>query len=256
MIISLGFIRSTSQLLIKDFDWSQNSLESRLIDIVDLPDQNLAGLFVEDDEHFSSLVSILEKEKSFYPIIDARNEDLTYTSFEQMAAHAFKELVLKVTNRWAMIQNFNSIENSYKIISHFRELWQKDRLSFFEEFWYWLKRNLGAVDLSIIFNDVTNVEEKDEANEKKERPKLTQSIISGTKKANFVTGGAKEKELMDSYFNQSQHSFEVTEMNPDKGQFVATVQIERSPVLMMARLPHLNQLQRTTLAAIFNGLDF
>ncbi|MFA7614128.1 MAG: hypothetical protein WCY48_07805, partial [Candidatus Caldatribacteriota bacterium] len=99
MIISLGFVRSTSQLLIKDFDWTKNSLESRLIDIVDLQDQNLSGLFVEDDDHFSSLVSILEKEKSFYPIIDARNEDLSYTSFEQMGAHAFKELALKVINR-------------------------------------------------------------------------------------------------------------------------------------------------------------
>lgn len=256
MIISLGFVRSTSQLLIKDFDWVKNSLESRLIDIVDMEDQNLSGLFVEDDDHFSSLVSILEKEKSFYPIIDARNEDLSFTSFEQMGAHAFKELALKVINRWTMIQNFNSIENAYKVITHFRELWQKDRLSFFEEFWYWMKRNLGAIDLSIIFNDVTSVEEKDDNNEKKERPKLTQSIISGTKKGYFLTGGAKEKELMSSYFNQSQLSFEVTEMDSKKGQFVATAQIERSPILMMARVPNLNQLQRTTLAAILNGLEF
>ncbi len=256
MIISLGFVRSTSQLLIKDFDWVKNSLESRLIDITDLPDQNLSGLFVEDDEHFSSLVSLLEKEKSFYPIMDARNEDLSFTSFEQLGSHAFKELSIKVINRWTMIQNFNSIENMYKIVTHFRDLWQKDRLSFFEEFWYWMKRNLGAVDLSIIFNDITSVEEKDDNNEKKERPKLTQSIISGAKKANFVTGGAKEKELMNSYFSQSQPSFEVTEMNPEKGQFVATVQIERSPILIMARVPALNQLQRTTLASVFNGLEF
>lgn len=256
MIISLGFVRSTSQLLIKDFDWTKNSLESRLIDITDLPDQNLSGLFVEDDEHFSSLVSLLEKEKSFYPIMDARNEDLTFTSFEELPAHAFKGLILKVVNRWTMVQNFNSIENMYKITTHFRDLWQRDRLSFFEEFWYWMKRNLGAIDLSIIFNDVTNVEEKDEGNEKKERPKLTQSILSGSKKANFLQGGPKEKELMSTYVDHSQTGFEVTEMNPEKGQFVATVQIEKSPILMMARVPHLNQLQRTTLASIFNGLEF
>ena len=256
MIISLGFVRSTSQLLIKDLDWTKNSLESRIIDITDLPEQNLAGLFVEDDEHFSSLVSLLEKEKSFYPIMDARNEGLTFNSFEQLGAHAFKELALKVISRWTMIQNFNSIENMYKITTHFRELWQKDRLSFFEEFWYWMKRNLGAVDLSIIFNDITSVEEKDDNNEKKDRPKLTQSILSGSKKANFVIGGAKEKELMNSYVSQSKVGFEVTEMNPEKGQFVAVTQIERSPILMMARVPHLNQLQRTTLAGVFNGLEF
>lgn len=256
MIISLGFIRSSSQLLIKDFDWSKNSLESRLIDVTDLPEQNLSGLFIEDDEHFSSMISLLEKEKAFYPILEAKNEDITYTAFAELGAHAFKQLALKVINRWTMVNNFNSIENMFKITTHFRVLWQKDRLSFFEEFWYWMKRNTGAVDLSIIFNDVTNTEEKDEFNEKKDRPKLTQSILSGSKKANFVIGGSKEKELMSSYIDQSQNSFEITEMNVEKGQFVATVQIERSPILLMARVPALNQLQRTTLASIFNGLEF
>ena len=256
MIISIGFIRSASQLLVRDYNWTKNSLESRLIDVTDLPDENLSGLFVEDDEHFSSLVSLLEKEKSYYPIVDARNEDLTFTSFESLGAHAFKELALKIINRWTMIQNFNSIENSFKLITHFRTLWAKDRLAFFEEYWYWMKRNLGAVDLSIIFNDITSVEEKDDNNEKKDRPKLTQSILSGAKKANFVAGGPKEKELMTTYIDQSHGSFEVTEMNPEKGQFVAVVQVERSPILMLARVPNLNQLQRTTLAAVFNGLEF
>lgn len=255
MIISLGFVRSSSQVLIKELNWQQNSLDSKIIDVTDLPDQNLQALFIQDNEHFSSLVSILEKEKAFYPIMDANDENLTLSSFESMPAQQFKDLYMKVQNRWTMHQNFNSIEHSWKITNHFRDLWKKDRLSFFEEMWYWMKRNIGATDLTIIFNDVVSTVEKDENNEKKERPKLAQSLLSGSKKGNFQQGTPKEKELMQSYVDKFHDVFEVTEFNPSKGQFVATAQIERSPIIFMARTAQLNQLQRTLLASIFNGLQ-
>lgn len=255
MIISLGFIRSSSQVLIKELDWQQNSLETKIIDVTDLADQNLQGLFIDDNEHFSSLVGILEKEKAHYPILDARDENLTISSFENMPAQQFRDIFAKIINRWTMHQNFNSIENIWTVTNHFRDLWKKDRLSFFEELWYWMKRNIGATDLSIIFNDVVSTEEKDENNEKKERPKLTQSLLTGTKKANFITGGAKEKELMQTYLEKFHEVFEVTEFNQTKGHFVATAQIERSPIIFMARTVQLNQLQRTLLAALFNGLQ-
>jgi hypothetical protein len=255
MIVSLGFVRSSSQVLIKELNWIQNSLESKIIDVTDLPDQNLQGLFVQDNEHFSSLVSILEKERAFYPILDARDEALSYSQFEDMPSQQFKDIYFKILNRWTMYQNFNSVENLYKITNHLRELWKKDRLSFFEELWYWMKRNLGSTDLTILFNDVISTEEKDENNEKKERPKLTQSILSGTKKGNFHQGGAKEKELMQNYLDKFHDVFEVTEFHPAKGQFVATAQIDRSPIIFMARTAQLNQLQRTLLAGLFNGMQ-
>jgi uncharacterized membrane protein len=118
-----------------------------------------------------------------------------------------------------------------------------------------MKRNLGTTELSIIFNDVVSSEEKDENNEKKERPKLTQAILSGTKKGNFSQGTHKEKELMQSYVEKFHDVFEVTEFNSVKGQFVATAQIERSPILFMARTVQLNQLQKTLLMSVFNGLQ-
>jgi hypothetical protein len=82
MIISLGFIRSSSQVLIKELDWTQNTLETKIIDVTDLPEQNLQALFVDDNEHFSSLVGLLEKEKSYYPILDARDENISLSTFE------------------------------------------------------------------------------------------------------------------------------------------------------------------------------
>lgn len=255
MIISIGFVRSASQVLIKELDWTQNSLDSKLIDVTDLPDFNLQALFIDDNEHFSSMVGLLEKEKAFYPILDAKDENLSFGGFETLPAQAFKDLYLKILNRWTMHQNFSSLESVWALTNHFRDLWKKDRLSFFEEFWYWMKRNIGAVDMTIIFNDVIKSEEKDENNEKKERPKLVQSLLSGTKKANFQHGGNKEKELMQSYVDKFHDVFEITEFTPQKGQFVATAQIERSPMIFMARTVQLNQLQRSLLAAVFHGLQ-
>lgn len=256
MIISLGFIRSSSQLVVKELDWNQNTLQSRIIDVTDLPDQNLQALFIDDNEHFNSLVGLLEKEKAFYPIIDSKDESLTLSAFEDMPAQQFKDLYLKTLNRWTLHQNLNSVENIWSITNHFRDLWKKDRLAFFEEMFYWMKRNIGSTDLTILFNDVIKTEEKDENNEKKERPKLVQSLLTGTKKGNFHQGGAKEKELMQNYLDKFHDVFEVTEFNAQKGHFVATAQIERSPIIFMARSAQLNQLQRTLLAALFNGLQF
>ncbi len=255
MIISVGFVRSANQVLVRELNWTQNSIESRLIDVTDLVDQNLQALFIDDNDHFSSLVGILEKEKGHYPIVDARDESLSFGSFETLPAQQMKDLYLRLNTRWTMHQNFNSLENIWKITNHFRDLWKKDRLSFFEELWYWMKRNLGAADMSIIFNDVVHTEEKDENNEKKDRPKLIQSLLSGTKKGNFMQGTPKEKELMQTYLDKFHDVFEVTEFNQAKGQFVATAQVDRSPMIFMARTPQLNQLQRTLLAALFNGLQ-
>lgn len=255
MIISLGFVRSSSQVLIKELNWVQNTLDSKIIDVTDLTDQNLQGLFIQDNEHFSSLVSILEKEKAHYPILDAKDEDLNFSTFENLPAQQFRDLYLKVLNRWTLHQNLSSVENIWKLTNHFRDLWKKDRISYFEELWYWMKRNLGAVDLTIIFNDVTTSEEKDENNEKKERPKLTQALLSGTKKANFQQGSGKEKELMQTYLDKFHDVFEVTEYSSSKGQFVATAQIDRSPIIFMSRTAQLNQLQRTVLASLFNGMQ-
>lgn len=255
MIISVGFVRSSSQVLVRELDWTQNTIDSKLIDVTDLVDQNLQALFIDDNDHFNSLVGILEKEKNFYPILDARDESLSFGSFEALPAQQFRDLYMKIHSRWCMTQNFGTLENVWKVTNHFRDLWKNDRITFFEELWYWMKRNLGASDLSIVFNDVVHTEEKDENNEKKDRPKLVQSILSGTKKANFVQGGAKEKELMQTYVDKFHDLFEVTEFNPSKGQFVATAQVDRSPMIFMARTPQLNQLQRTLLAAVFNGLQ-
>lgn len=255
MQLTLGYVRSTSQVLLKDLDWEQNKVTTRLIDATDLPDQNLQGLFVGHTDHFQQLLGLLDKEKSHYPIIEGQSFDLGYSAFEDMPAFQFKELGEKVVARWQLSHNYQSLEGLFAFTTHMRVLWHKDRISFLEELWYWMKKNLGATDLSIVFNDVIQSEQKNEEGQKEQKPKLTQSLLTGTKKANFVTGGGKEALLMDKYLDKWNEQFEVTEWDPKKARFVATVMIEKSPLIFMARTSNLSQLQRSLFVALFRGLQ-
>jgi len=255
MIISVGFIRSSSQVLIKELNWNENILESKLIDVTDLTDLNLQALFFENTEDLNSLASILEKEKMHYPILEAKDDSLNYARFEKISSSEFKDLFFKVSSRWVLSQNLKSVEQLYPITLHFKNLWKKDRITFFEEFWFWLKRNVGFTELSFYFNDVIQMEEKDENNEKKERPKLSQSVLAGEKKPHFQIGGPKEKELMTSYLEKFHDVFEVTEFNSNKAQFVATAQVERSPLIILGRVPQLNSLQKSLMFSVINGIQ-
>jgi hypothetical protein len=250
MNLTLGFAKSTQQILIKELDWAQNQTSSKLIDVIDLAETHLHGLYIGNNEQFQSMAHLLEKEKNFYPILEASDQKLDYSSFENMGAHEFKELWLKIQNRWNTHNNLNSIENQTTWVNHLADLWQKDRMSFFEETWYWLKRNLAFTELTFVFNDIIQV--KDE--EKKDKPKLVQATLSGMKKAHFLSGAGKEKELMSHYMEKYHDHFEVTEFSPEKAQFVATAQIERSPIIIMGRTPSLTALQRSLLEGVFKGI--
>jgi hypothetical protein len=255
MQLTIGFVRSSSQILLKELDCQLNKLETRLIDATDLPDHNLQGLFVGQTEHFEQLLGVLEKEKSYYPILEAENFSLSYSVFEEMSAFQLKELAEKVLTQWRASHNFNSLEEIFAFSTHMRVLWHKDRMTFLEELWYWLKRNLAAVDLSIVFNDVIQAETKTEDGQKEQKPKLTQSLLTGVKKANFISGGGKEEILMEKYLDKWNEAFEVTEWDASKNRFVATVMIEKSPLIIMARLNQLTQLQRSLLTAFFKAMQ-
>jgi hypothetical protein len=255
MIVSVGYLKSSSQIFILDYEWNDKT-SSRIIDVTDLVDQNLQGLYFDKIEDLNAISHMIEKEKLLYPIIDAQAENLTFSKFETLNKDEFKQLYLKLSNRWLMAQNLKTIENNFSMTNHLRDLWKKDRITFFEELWFWLKRNLGTIDLTIYFNDVIKTEEKDDNNEKKERPKLSQSYLKGEKQAHFQLGGIREKELMNSYIEKFHDIFEITEFNSDKAQFVATAQIDKSPIIIMGHCPQLNSLQRSLLLSVFSGIQF
>lgn len=251
MTISLGFIKSSSQIILKDYSLELNQVENKIVDVVDLVDLNLQGLYIDGNEHFSQLSTLLEKEKEFYPILDANDFKLTANAFENLNAFDTKELYDRTNSRWLIIQNMNAVENLVSTSLHLKELWNKDRITFFEELWYWMKRNLAPLDLTLIFHDVLQTEDE----EKKDRPKLVTSVISGTKKGNFSHGGAKEQELMHLYQDTIVGPFEVTEFDSKKARFVAVAKISMSPIIIMGHVTQLSSLQKSLLSGLFKALS-
>ena len=93
------------------------------------------------------------------------------------------------------------------------------------------------------------------AKEKGEKPVLCQSFVQGEKVPQIFEGTDAEEKLMKEYKNEFNEGFNITEYNSDSGQLVFCANIEKSPILVMAELSSLNQLQRSILAGYFNGLQ-
>lgn len=268
MIISIGFMRSSNQVYIQDFKWNEKKLSSRIVDTIDLVDENLIALYLSPNEDYSSLISVLEKEQKSYPILDALTEKFSFEDFETMTAKSFSDRMYQITHQWTLQQSLKSLENIYSFTRHLKDLWLNDRTTFFEEFWYFMKKNLASTELSLFFNDVTmgdhqsfdpayenEFNQTKASDHKKEKLKLVQTVLTGQKKCHFREATSEEKKLMQSYIDKTPQSFEVTEFSPEKGQFVAMAQIDKSPILIMSRTLQFNQLQKSLLTGVFNGLQ-
>lgn len=245
MQVHIGFLKSPQQVLIKQLDWNENALERRTIDFNDIESEPLNALFIQDQTGLEETAEILDKEKHLYPILESTEFDLSAENFESLEEEKVKAIFTTVTNRWTLHQNLTAIKEMVATAEHFRELWSKDRLTFFEELWYWLKRQLGSTSLSIVFNDV---------DESQEKAKLIQSMLHGKKKAHFESNQENTALLTQEYQETYQEGLEITEYDPHKKRMVATLMIEGSPIIIMAQVDELNNLQRAILEGTFKGM--
>jgi hypothetical protein len=250
MKISLGFVKFVGQMVVQELDLVTHELKNQLIDMSDLTDVNLQALIVGQPDQFQELHSLLVKEKDFYPIFEAKELKTTLLEFEAINAFGCRELYEKIQHRWLMMQNMQSVENLVGFHQHLSSLWSKERLTFLEELWYWLRRNLGTVELSLIFNDIEQINEADKTG----RPKLTQAILSGGKKGHFKSASAAESEVFHQCTQNVTSHFEIVEFDSKKCRFVAVAKIQQSPIMIMGLTNNLNPLQKSLLQGLFKSL--
>lgn len=253
MKLKVAFMLSESQLNLKTLDYTSQTIDSKIIDSVTLKEQDLGLLLLDGENNLESFNQILTEETKFYPIIDASTVSLNKDDFEKLNFDTLAALYTKVSSRWILNNNIKTIEQIYPTVSYLRDLWIKDRNSFFEELWFLLKTNLATTDLSIIFHDLKEPTEKQK--EKGEKPSLCYSYVQGEKIPNLFEGKDKEQVLMKEYEKDFQETFNITEYNAQKGQIVACSKINLSPILIMGKLPNFNQLQQSILIALFTGLQ-
>lgn len=253
MTIKVGFLKSESQTLVKSFDISSNEVNSYTIDSDSIKKEPLNLLFFQNNEVAQELSQYIKDEHKFYPILDSSSVGVTLESFDSLTRAELNEVFGKVNTRWLLSKNIETIESLHELITHLKDLWKNDRNAFFEELWFALRSNLGTTELNIIFNDLKMPTAA--AKEKGEKPVLCQSFVKGEKIPQIYDGTKAEEKLLSDYKNELNEVFNITEYNADQGQLVFCASIEKSPILVMAQLNSLNQLQRSIVAGIFNGLQ-
>jgi hypothetical protein len=253
MSIKVGFVKSNSQVILKELDMTTKTVNSHLFDTVELKDKNLNFLLFSSDDDISNLQDTLSEEGKFYPITPAESLGINKDTFEQLSYDDVIEVYSKVNARWILNNNIKTIESLYSTVSYLRDLWINDRNAFFEELWFILKTNLATHELTIIFNDLKEPTEKQQ--EKGAKAQLCHSFVKGYKTPQIFDGSDKETKIMQDYEKDFNDPFSVTEFDSTQGHLVATAKIELSPLLIMAKLNTFNQLQQSILISIFSGLS-
>lgn len=251
MHLNIGMITSENQMTIKSI--SNDSISSKVLDLVGIKEENLNLLLTDESLNLESFQKTLNEENKYYPIVDIKNFSLDKESFSKLSATELADLYNKVSTRWTLSNNIKTIEQIYPTVSYLKNMWVQDRNSFFDELWFFLKTNLVTSDLNIIFHDLKEPTEKQQ--EKGEKPTLCFSYVQGTKIPNLFKGKDKEALLMQEYDKEFSDIFHITEYDSHKGQLVICAKIELSPILIMAKLKDFNQLQSSILVSLFTGLN-
>lgn len=253
MTIKVGFLKSESQTLVKSFDRGSKEVNSYTINSEEIKKEPLNLLFFQGEETAQELGQFIKDEHKFYPILDSSSVGLNIDSFDSLGVEGLNNVFEKINHRWLLSKNIQTVESMFTTITYLKDLWINDRNAFFEELWFAIRTNLGTTQLRIIFNDLKMPTAA--AKEKGEKPVLCQSFVQGEKVPQIFEGTDAEEKLMKEYKNEFNEGFNITEYNSDSGQLVFCANIEKSPILVMAELSSLNQLQRSILAGFFNGLQ-
>jgi len=253
MIINIGLIVSESQITVKSLDTEQNSIESISLSFSELAKQDMNLLFFQNIEEMDSIAQLLKSEENLYPIVDISSVEIEKSEFENLNYNDLFSAFEKINTRWILSNNIQTIEELCSKSKTLKNLWIKDRNEFFKSLWTSFKMNLAATELTILFHDLK--EPTAAGKEKGEKPTLCTSYIKGSKLAEIYPGEETQTALMKEYEKEFTEAFNITEYDATKGQLVICSHLEKSPILFMATVPTLNQLQRSVLIGLMNGLQ-
>lgn len=250
MNLSVGYIKNENQFLLKEFKAGEAANKGKILDLEDLASTPVqAVIYPEELNQSQSLLTVLGDVKKFAPIRSDREIGLAFDQFEGMNLDQIKGVFTKTVESWVLNNNLNLIERLFGTLDHMNQLLHGDRTAFFEELWFLLRSNLGAANLTIIFNDIQK------ATKEHEKDKLIKVKVEGEILPQPVPGDAFADQVMKHYENNFHAGLEFVAYNQEKGELVATVTVLKSPVLFMAKVPSLSRLQKAALAALFDGLN-
>lgn len=249
MQFNLGYLQSNAQFFIKNFA-ENSSDEGRVLGIEELKNTEIQGLIVENDLlENDEIKHLLNEDHRFYPIRSGKDFSINIDDFKGLDFSSSKTVFTKLRDNWVLQNNVSLLEELFKVIDHLNALWPNDRTAFFEELWFILKSNLGAKEMTIIFNDMRISQKEHEKN------KLVRAKIEGHKIPNPLPGGEFEDKVMAHYEKDFNQAFELMDYNKEKGELVITACIKKSPVVIMAKIYDISRLQKALMKSLFDGLS-
>lgn len=253
MQLTLALIKSPQQMLLRHFGPDSSDEKGKIVDIMDLEQLSFDALFIDDNamedlaghDQWENLQSMIK----YSPIRQTQELGINLESFEALNYSQARALWEKTSAPWALANNLKLLENLFQYLDHLNQFWPNQRSNFFEELWFVLKSNLGALELSLIYNDLKKAKNENEKN------KLIQVCISGERKPNPIEDNEVYNQLFKDYEKHFSDRLHIIEWNKEKGELVFTFSIYQGPVLAMAKTTHFGPFQKSLLTALIDGLN-
>ncbi len=245
----IGFVKNNNSVVLKEFKL-QEAVNTHVADLDEINDKNISLLLYSKENCDLETLKNLSKNIKHYPIRDASDFNINIDNFEKASDLEIINIVYKSRQTWVLQNNMSLLDELFKVVDHLGKLFLQDRTSFFEEFWFLLKSNIGCTALKVVYNDIW-VAPKD-SNTKNQ---LIQTRMEGVLVPNPVSGNSTDKLLIDSYKKEFSNNFEIQEFAKEKEELVATVTFNQSPVLIMANTQELSRLSKSVISALCDGIN-
>lgn len=250
MSLNLGLIKSNDKMIVNKII-NNSTLESKVIDLVEFEQEPLDLLLVDEQINLSEIdLKIAGKdlyECNLFPIRQTSDFNLSHENFEKLETKDLISIYEKASETWSFQSNISLMKNIAEITKNITSHWSNDRTTFFEELWYLLKINLGASELTLIYNDLEK---------KKDKNELIRIKVSGKKFPNPQKASEVEDKLFKSYENEFSEILKTCEWDSLKKELTMTFSINKSPVLIMAKTPGLNKIQTSILQGFIGNINF
>lgn len=248
LAFKLAMTRNEDQVVVLSCEEGKNP-SSKIMDHADIRSENLQGLVFLNSLKSEDLINQLENETKFYPIRSSDDLKISIDAFEKLNLEEAKILFEKLQDPWVLQNNITAIEELFRAKNHLNNLWPNDRTGFFEEFWFFLRTQLGAKEISIIYNDMIKATKDGEKN------RLIKVKVTGTRIPEPQNPSDGDELVYKNYEKEMTHVLEITEYNKEKGHLVLAGTLKKSPVLIMIQTYKLSRLQKAILSSLIDGLN-
>jgi len=249
--MKLACLLSADRALVIDF----TQKKSTVITPSDLDTQSFYGLLYARGLEEGATLELLEKEVKFSPVIEAESLGIEAEQFSNLTLPEAEKVYLKMRDSWTLHNAISVLDELVDLANHLRELWREERATFFEELWFLLKTVLAPFELTLIHNELEAQEPQAEGAKSNQKMKLKQVKISGERLPLTADGGDNCAKLMQSYHGHFNHIFDLCEYSKERQEVVFAATVNKSPILIMAKLPSLSPLQRVVVKNLFELLQ-